>query len=133
MNGMRTVLLCLGLLAPCLTSCIVVAAGAVAAAAYGAISYHENEAVMNAKQDLRTTFLASREAMNELNFPVDATQKEPGDGSTEVTLTGGDAKVVLERHPGEVTRIRARVGTFDTEDNRRRAGLLLEKIRERLN
>lgn len=133
MRPMRTVLLSLALLAPCLPSCIVVAAGAVAAATYGAISYHENEAVMNVKQDLKTCFDRCRDAMHELNFPVDATQQPPGDGATEVTLTGGDAKVVLERHPGEVTRIRARVGTFDTKDNQRRAGLLLEKIRERLN
>lgn len=121
------------LLAACLclpfSSCIVVAAGAVAAVAYGAVSYNGNEASATFQNDLETATAACRRAMRALSFPVDDTQQPT---ATECTLTGGDATVVLERHPGEVTKIRVRIGTFDTEDNRRRAGLLLEKIRTEL-
>jgi len=112
-----------------LPSCVVAAVAAVGAATYGAVSYSGNEASTTVQQDLQTVTVAVKKAMRDLNFPVDDTQQP---GVTECTLTGGEAKVVLERHPGEVTKIRCRVGTFDTEDNRRRSALLLEKIRANL-
>jgi uncharacterized protein (DUF1501 family) len=126
---MRTSVLLACLLCTLLTSCIVVAAGAVAAAAYGAVSYNENEASMTVKDDLATATAAAKKAMRDLNFPVDETQQP---SVTECTLKGGEATVVLERHPGEVTKICVRIGTFDTKDNQRRAGLLVEKIRANL-
>lgn len=116
-------------LLPALPSCIVAAVAAVGAATYGAVSYNGNEASVTVQKDLATVTQASKTAMRELGFPVDDTQQA---GVTECTLTGGEAKVVLERHPGEVTKIRVRVGTFETEDNKRRSGLLLEKIRAHL-
>ncbi|MGE3171362.1 MAG: DUF3568 family protein [Planctomycetota bacterium] len=116
-------------LLPALPGCIVAAAAAVGAAAYGAISYHDNEATMDVKQDLPTVYAAARASLRDLGFPVDD-RRQPG--ATEGTLHAGDAKVVVERHPGDVTRVRARVGTFDTDDNRRRARLILEAIKERL-
>lgn len=112
-----------------LPSCIVAAVAAVGAATYGAVSYNGNEASVSVQKDLASATDAAKKAMRELNFPVDDTQQP---GATECTLTGGEAKVILERHPGEVTKIRVRVGTFDTEDNKRRSGLLLEKIRAHL-
>lgn len=116
-------------LLPILPSCVVAAVAAVGAATYGAVSYNGNEASTTVQADLATATSAARKAMRELSFPVDDTQQP---GTTECTLTGGEAKVILERHPGEVTKIRVRVGTFDTEDNKRRSGLLLEKIRAHL-
>ena len=116
-------------LLPVLPSCVVAAVAAVGAATYGAVSYNGNEASITVQQDLATVTAASKKAMRDLNFPVDDTQ-EPS--VTECKLTGGEATVILERHPGEVTKIRARVGTFDTQDNKRRSGLLLEKIRSYL-
>lgn len=123
---MRCLLLVPLLLLP---SCVVVAAGAVAAVAYGAISYSNNEASMTVHEELPKCFGAAREAMLELGFAVDGTQQP---GITEGKLHAGEAHVLLERHAGEVTKIRVRVGSFDTEDNRRRAGLLLEAIRAKI-
>jgi hypothetical protein len=112
-----------------LPSCIVAAVAAVGAATYGAVSYNGNEASISVQKDLAAATVAAKKGMRELGFPVDETQQP---GTTECTLTGGEAKVILERHPGEVTKIRVRVGTFDTDDNKRRSGLLLEKIRAHL-
>jgi hypothetical protein len=116
-------------LLPVLPSCVVAAVAAVGAATYGAVSYNGNEASITVQQDLAAVTAASKKAMRELNFPVDDTQQP---GVTDCKLTGGEATVILERHPGEVTKIRVRVGTFDTQDNKRRSGLLLEKIRSYL-
>lgn len=111
-----------------LPGCIV-AAAAVGAAAYGAISYHENEAWLDVQQDLPTVWAASKRALRAQAFPVDDTAMP---STTEGTLRAGDAKVAIERHPGNRTRIRASVGTFDTDDNERRAKLLLEAIQKEL-
>jgi hypothetical protein len=40
--------------------------------------------------------------------------------------------VRVERQPGGTTRVRARVGTFYTSDNERRAKLILEEIKKLL-
>ncbi len=131
MTGMRMTAARSGLcLLPMLLSgCIVVAAGAVGAAAYGAISHHENEARMDVPHDLSRVFTAARDALRELGFLVeDAGQPGP----TEGTLKAGDAKVVVERHVGNSTRVRVMVGTFQTDDNTRRANLIVESIKRRL-
>ncbi len=128
-EAMRLLTLLACCLFSCLPSCVVAAIAAVGAAAYGAVSYNGNEASTTVQTDLAAATTAAKKAMRELSFAVDDTQQP---GTTECTLTGGEAKVILERHPGEVTKIRVRVGTFDTEDNRRRSGLLLEKIRAHL-
>jgi len=109
--------------------CIVAAAAAAGSVVYGAISYHQNEATMDVQNDLPTVFAACKAALRELAFPVDDTQQP---GATEGTLYAGEAKVVVERQPGNLTRVRVRVGTFDTDDNKRRAGLILEATKKRL-
>lgn len=116
------------LLAP-LGSCLVVAAAAVGAAAFGAISYHENEAQMDVEQDVPTVFAAAKAALRELAFPVDDAEQP---GATGGTLKAGEARVLVERHPGGRTRVRVSVGTFRTDDNLRRAGLVLEATKKRL-
>jgi hypothetical protein len=84
---------------------------------------------MDVQQDLPTVFAAGKAALRELGFPVDEGQQP---GVTEGTLHAGEATVVVERQPGSLTRVRVRVGTFDTDDNKRRAGLILEATKKRL-
>ena len=112
-----------------LQSCVLVAAGAVAGAAYGAVSYNNNEATMEVSNDLPKVFAAAKKALRKLSFPVDDTQVA---SPTEGTLKAGDAKVIVERQPGGSTRVRSIVGTFDTADNERRAKLILEEIKAAL-
>src|SRR5262249_34115208 len=109
--------------------CFVAAAAAGAGVVYGAISYQQNEATMDVQQDLPTVWAASKAALRELGYTVDDSQKP---GATEGTLRAGEAKVVVERQPGNVTRVRVRVGTFDTDDNKRHAALILEATKKRL-
>jgi hypothetical protein len=122
--GVLVALCCLPLL-----GCPVVAVAAVGAATYGVISWHGNEAQMDFQAELPKVWDASKTALRALAFPVDDTQQHT---VTEGTLTAGEAKLIVERQPGNVTRVRARVGTFDTDDNKRRAQLILEEIQKRL-
>ncbi len=124
---------CRSLLVPVLllplSSCIVVAAAAVGAATFGAISWNENEAQMDFQRDFDATWQATKAALRELAFPVDDTQLP---GKTEGTLHAGDATATVEMHPGNTTRVRVRVGTFESDDNKRRAQLILESLKKRL-
>ncbi|MSR37623.1 MAG: DUF3568 family protein [Planctomycetes bacterium] len=109
-----------------LQSCILVAAGAIAGAAYGAVSYSNNEATMEVTQDFTKVFAAAKKALRKLQFQVDDTQVAT---ATEGTLKSSDVTVDVERLPGNTTRVRAKVGTFATADNERRAKLILEEIK----
>lgn len=110
--------------------CVVAAVAAGAAAAIGAVKYDENEAWRDFREDLPTTWKATIESLRANGFPVaDGLTHGPLDGKIEA----GDATAVVEVHPGELTRVRIRVGTFKTDDNRRRAALVLESIAKRLD
>ncbi|MSR62715.1 MAG: hypothetical protein EXS08_09770 [Planctomycetes bacterium] len=63
--------------------------------------------------------------MQELKYTLPA-QREHAADSAELSL--GELKVHVARHPGDMTRVSVRVGTFDSEEHRRRAGLILEQI-----
>lgn len=111
-----------------MSSCIV-AAVAAGAAAYGAISYHENEAWMDFHTELQPVWQAALESLQEHGYaPLPGQQPGPTGGE----IRAGDAYAKVERHPGGFTRVRARVGNFDTADNRRLAGLILEGIKRRV-
>ena len=119
----------LGGLLLALEGCALFAVAAVGAAAFGVVSYANNEATMEVQTDLPSVFAASKKALHTLSFPVDDTQVAT---PTEGTLKAGDARVRVERLPGGTTRVRASVGTFDTKDNERRAKLILEEIKKQL-
>ncbi len=124
----RPPLLLLLLSLPVLPGCVlaVVAAGA---AAYGAVSYSDNEAWMDFHADSERVWDAALQSLKENGYAPDPKAKLlPGD--TE--LRAGDCVLKLERHPTGFVRIKVRVGTFDTEDNRRKSGLILENMRQRL-
>jgi hypothetical protein len=108
--------------------CLVAAVAAGAAVAYGAIQYDKNEARRDFQAPLDRTWKATLAALRDNGYPV-SDAAEPG--TTEGKIDIGDAKVVVEKvpsEPTETTRVRVRIGTFDSEDNRRKAGLILEKV-----
>ena len=89
----------------------------------GVKSYAANESRRDLRVPLREAWDAAIDALGETGFLFG----EPAScGPTDGRIRAGDALVTVERHPGEFTRIRVRVGTFATDDNRRRAALVLE-------
>jgi hypothetical protein len=130
MRRVSTTVLLVATLGLCCQGCFLAAAAAVGAAAYGVVSYDRNEARTDFHAGLAEVWQATLQSMRDLGYSVDLAQKP---GATEGTITTGEAKVIVERHPEEFTRLRARVGTFDTEDNRRRAGLILDAVRAKVD
>jgi hypothetical protein len=122
-------LLAAGSAALALPGCVVAAVAVGAAAAYGAVQYGENEAYRDFRTSLDVTWDATLDSMRTLGYPVGTSVPR---GTAEGTIQAGDAKVVVERHPGDFTRVRVRIGTFSTDDNRRRAGLVLEEVARRV-
>lgn len=111
------------------TSCVaIVAAGA---AAVGYIKYSENEASMDFEADLDETWKATIAALRDLQYKVDENYPH-GTTEGEIDLDDRDTNVKVELHPEGFTRVRVRVGTFETEDHKRKAGLILEGIQDRL-
>ncbi len=113
-----------------LTSCAAVAVAAVAGAAvFGVVMYERNEAYEDYRTDLATTWAAAVVTLRDLGYVVDG---DPQPGKTEGDLETGDVRLVVERHADDFTRVRVRVGTFETDDHKRRAKLLLEGIRAKV-
>lgn len=113
-----------------LSSCVAVAAAAAAGAAvYGVVKYERNEAYEDYRAGLDTTWQAAVETLAEQGYPVSG---DPQHGPTEGKIEAGDARVAVERHAGDFTRVRVRIGTFETEDHKRKARLLLEGIRSKV-
>lgn len=113
-----------------LASCGAVAVAAVAGAAvFGIVMYERNEAYEDYRADLASTWDAALSTLRESGHEFDGDAKP---GSTEGKLETGDVRMVVERRPDDVTRVRVRVGTFEADDHKRRAKLLLEGIRAKL-
>lgn len=123
---MRTIAIAL-FLALGSTSCVLVVAGAAAAVGY--TRYLENEAYRDYDEDLEEVWDATLVALNNLNYGVSAAAPL---GPTEGELELEDLWVRAEAQPNDTTRVRVRVGTFKSDDNLRRAGLILEEIQEEL-
>lgn len=111
------------------SGCFVAAAAVVGAAAAGAVSYDNNEAWMDVKDTLQVTWAATVRAMRKLGYPLAG---DPQCGGTEGRIEIDKTSVVVEALPGGYVRVHARVGTFDTADNERRAKLILEETMKQL-
>jgi hypothetical protein len=109
--------------------CIVAAVGLGAVAAYGVINASENESWADFRSGMDEVWTATIAALRQNGYAVD-----PGawHGATEGVIDVEDVRVVVEAHPGNFTRVRVRVGTFSTEDHRRRARLILENVAARV-
>jgi len=115
-----------------LTSGCLAAAGLTVGAAAGVVGYvyyDKNEAQRDFAANFDKTWKATLEAMKALKYTV---PKEPQHSADSGDLTIGNIRINLARHPGNMTRVSIRIGTFDTADHRRRAGLIFEKIEEQL-
>lgn len=125
----RFALILIPLLSFPLSGCLAVAAAAVVGGTVGYIKYDKNEASRDFEKDFDRTWKATQKTIAELGFN-EATVKT--DTPTEVEAEGEDIWVKVEARVDGFTRVRVRVGTFDTEDNKRRSALILETVADKL-
>ena len=111
----------------CLFAALVVGA---AAATIGTISYTNNGAQEDFKQDLETVWQACIVAAKAEGYAI---QEDVGHKLSEGVIKDKDLSIRVERHPGEFTRVLVRIGTFKTDDHKRKAKLILERVEEELN
>jgi hypothetical protein len=88
------------------------------------VKYTENEAYRDFRAGVEATWSATLRSMQELGYPV---QEGVPYGSSDGRVEINDAKVVVEPSGG-YTRVRVRVGVFSNDENRRRAGEILDRI-----
>lgn len=114
-------------------ACAVAQAGCVAAvaggAAYGAYKYAKNDGERDFQAGLDATWQAAIASLQESGHPIAA---QATHGATSGVLSIEDVTVRVEAHATGVTRVRIRVGTFDTDEHRRRANLIMAGIATRL-
>lgn len=111
-----------------LPGCLV-AVAAAGAAAYGVVSYDKNESWMDFHQDLDRVFQVAQDAVRGQGYTVLEAKKL---SSIEATVDAEGMFVRVEKFPDGFIRAKARAGTFETEDNKRKARLLLEDMRDRI-
>ena len=111
-----------------LTSCIAVAA-AGAGAGIGYVFYQRNEVHQDFPVDLETAWEAVLDVAgaNEEGTNITSWMK---DGAAE--LDGPDLKIRAEVRIDGITRIKIRIGTFETDEHERQAELMLEEIAQKL-
>lgn len=112
-----------------LPGCIVAAAAAAGAAAYGVVSYDKNESWMDFHQDLDRVYQVAQDAVRGQGYTVLEAKKL---SAIEATVDAEGMFVRIEKFPDGFIRAKARAGTFETEDNKRKARLLLEDMRDRI-
>jgi len=117
-------------LVPLTSGCLAAAGLTVGAAGVvGYVYYDKNEAQRDFAANFDKTWKATFEALRTLKYAV---PKEPEHSTDSGDLTIGNVRISVARNPGNTTRVSIRIGIFDTEDHRRRAGLIFEKIEELL-
>ena len=127
----QTILLALFLALPASGCMAVAAAAAVGTVAY--VQYEKNEVFKDYDRELDVVWTAAIDSLEALGYrvPYDVDRVLSGP-ATEAEIDGEDYSVRVEQHIGSRVRLRVRVGTFDTQDNRRRADLIIEEISGRL-
>ncbi len=106
-------------------------AAAAAGAGFGYWQYDKNETVSDFETDFDSAWRASVAGVKDFaDLPPVTTTTLAG---TSGELEGEGFRVRVEEHPDGKTRVRVRVGTFDTEENRRLAGLVMESIETQLD
>jgi hypothetical protein len=108
---------------------VLFAAGAGVAAAVAVTWHLDNEVRRDFRTPLNGAWIAALDALADNGISV---RSPVWHGATEGRVAAGRAVVVVEKHPGNVSRVRVRVGLFPLPDNRRRASLILERVVEYL-
>src|SRR5262245_48281121 len=111
-------------LVPLISGCLAAVGLTVGAAAgvVGYIYYDKNEAHQDFAANFDKTWKATHEALRALKYAV---PKDPAHSTDSGDLTIDDVRISVARIPGNLTRVSIRVGTFDTEGHRLRAGMIL--------
>ncbi len=125
----KTSLLAALLILPLASGCVAVAGLTVGAGVVGYVFYDKNEARQDFDSGFEKTWKATLTALRGLEY---ALPKDPTHASDSGELVLDKLHVHVASHPGNKTRVSVRVGTFDTEEHRRRAGLILERIESEL-
>lgn len=116
--------LVLGMLS--LTGCLAVAAGGAALSAY---KYEANEVARDYSAGLDVTWQAAIASLQENGYAIGS---DAAHGATSGLLAVDNVRVRVEAHAQGFTRVRVRIGTFETSEHRRRAELILAGIQRRL-
>ena len=107
-----------------------VAAAAAAAGTIGFVEYDRNQAHRDFDHDFEKVWTAATGATSALGYqPLVIKDRTPVEGHFEA---GEDLWASVETHPEGYVCVAVRIGTFDTDDHRRRAGLFLNEVAERL-
>ena len=127
----RLVVFALALLLPLLVpSCVAVAAAGVGAAAtYGVLSARNNHVSREFRSAPEPTWMAAVYALKAQDYEF-AGEPDPESVDGEINVAGGSVWVQRERRG--TTRVRIRMGTFESDDNLRAARRLMEEIARRL-
>ena len=125
----KLTMLAILLIAPLTTGCLAVAGLTVGAGVVGYVYYDKNEARQDFDANLDKTWKATLKALKGLEYQVPAELTHQTDAG-EIRVP--DLRVKLTTQPGSKTRVSVRVGTFHTEEHRRKSGLILERIQKEL-
>ncbi len=112
------------------SGCVAVAAAGVGAAAtYGIVSFKNNEASREFGQASEKVWKASIQALKAQDYTI---QGVPLLDGPKGEIDAREAVVTVERLSRASTQVSVRVGTFDSEANRRAAKLVIDEIARRL-
>ena len=106
------------------------AAVVVGAAAAGTMKIVSNESARTYPATVDATWMATLESLREVGYPVDPSVPFGRDGS-DFEVEDVKVQVRSGEEPG-TTRVWVRVGTFDNEKNREKAGRILDGIQRRV-
>jgi len=112
-KALLAVLLCLSVM---LQGCVMLAVGVGAAAGAGTVAYIKGELQMNYAAPLDRTWQASLDALQDLDYRINSSQRDGAEGEIEARQIGGDKVKVglLVSGPG-TTLVKIRVGFFGDE------------------
>ena len=117
-------------LVPTTSSCVAVMA---AGAAYGLVKYDRNEAYQDFETSIESAWSASIGALEASGYFVEPTVARDLASETDSARVEGDGYWLrVEKHIESRVRVRVRIGTFESTENKRKAALILEAIEEQL-
>lgn len=126
---MRAKILVLALLLP-VSGCLGAAAAGVA---YGYIKYNRNEAQQDFKSPVGAVWRASLEALEGRGYTLPGgVQRRLREDQDVAGVDGDGFWLSVKEYPGSRTRLIVRVGMFESEENQRKAKLLIESVARRL-